>query len=82
MTLQGDLDVNVININNMEPIGKSQAYSILAEKLAEASRIIGENPVTLQLRYLQTLSEITSKDNNKSTIIPIPIDLIKSVLGK
>ena len=54
----------------------------LAEKLAEASRIIGENPVTLQLRYLQTLSEITSKDNNKSTIIPIPIDLIKSVLGK
>lgn len=53
-----------------------------AEKLAEASRIIGENPVTLQLRYLQTLSEITSKDNNKSTIIPIPIDLIKSVLGK
>ena len=52
-----------------------------AEKLAEASRIIGENPVTLQLRYLQTLSEITSKDNNKSTIIPIPIDLIKSVLG-
>ena len=53
-----------------------------AEKLAEASRIMGENPVTLQLRYLQTLSEITSKDNNKSTIIPIPIDLIKSITGK
>ena len=53
-----------------------------AEKLAEASRIMGENPVTLQLRYLQTLSEMTSKDNNKSTIIPIPIDLIKSIAGK
>ena len=53
-----------------------------AEKLAEASRIMGENPVTLQLRYLQTLSEITSKDNNKATIIPIPIDLIKSITGK
>ncbi len=50
-----------------------------AEKLAAASKIIGENPVTLQLRYLQTLSEITSKDN-KSTIIPIPIDLIKGLL--
>ncbi len=53
-----------------------------AEKLAEASRIMGENPVTLQLRYLQTLSEMTSKDNNKSTIIPIPIDLIKAFTSK
>ncbi len=52
-----------------------------AEKLAEASRIIGENPVTLQLRYLQTLSEISTKDN-KSTIIPIPVDLIKGILNK
>ncbi len=33
--LETDLDVNVINVNNMEPIGKSQAYSILAEKLSE-----------------------------------------------
>ena len=33
VTLQGDLNVNVININNIEPIGKSQAYSIIAEKL-------------------------------------------------
>ncbi|MBO5738761.1 glycosyltransferase family 2 protein [bacterium] len=33
LTLQSDLNVNVININNLEPIGKSQAYSIIAEKL-------------------------------------------------
>ncbi len=33
VTLQSDLNVNVININNMEPVGKSQAYSIIAEKL-------------------------------------------------
>ena len=33
VTLQSDLNVNVININNIEPIGKSQAYSIIAEKL-------------------------------------------------
>ena len=39
VTLQGDLDVNVININNLEPIGKSQAYSILAEKLSEAKNL-------------------------------------------
>lgn len=33
---QTDLGINVVNINNMEPIGKSQAYSIVAEKLSEA----------------------------------------------
>ena len=33
---QSDLDINVVNIDNLEPIGKSQAYSILAERLSEA----------------------------------------------
>ena len=36
---QTDLEINVININNIEPIGKSQAYSILAEKLSEAPNL-------------------------------------------
>ena len=36
---QTDLGINVININNLEPIGKSQAYSILAEKLCEAPNL-------------------------------------------
>ena len=36
LLLETDLDVNVININNLEPVGKSQAYSIMAEKLMEA----------------------------------------------
>lgn len=35
VTLQSDLNVNVININNLEPVGKSQAYSIIAEKLQD-----------------------------------------------
>lgn len=39
VTFQSDLDVNVININNLEPIGKSQAYSILAEKLSESKNL-------------------------------------------
>lgn len=39
VTLQSDLDINVININNLEPIGKSQAYSILAEKLSEVENL-------------------------------------------
>ena len=36
---QTDLEINVVNINNMEPIGKSQAYSIMAEKLSEAPNL-------------------------------------------
>ena len=35
VTLQSDLNVNVVNINNLEPVGKSQAYSIIAEKLQD-----------------------------------------------
>jgi regulator of protease activity HflC (stomatin/prohibitin superfamily) len=47
-----------------------------AAKLAEAADIIGKHPVTLQLRYLQTLNEI-SAENNTTTIFPVPIDLFR-----
>jgi len=50
-------------------------------KLAEASEVMSTNPITLQLRYLQTLSEISSKQN-ATTIIPIPLDLLKMISGK
>ncbi len=46
-----------------------------AQKLADASAIIEQHPVALQLRYLQTLSEIAT-ENNSTTIFPIPIDLL------
>jgi len=39
VTLQSDLNVNAISINNIEPIGKSQAYSIIAEKLYEVQNL-------------------------------------------
>ena len=48
-----------------------------SEKLAQASDIIGRNPVALQLRYLQTLAEIAT-ENNSTTIFPVPIDLLKA----
>ncbi|MEW5910817.1 MAG: slipin family protein, partial [Thermodesulfobacteriota bacterium] len=47
-----------------------------AAKLAEAAEIIQSRPVALQLRYLQTMREI-SAENNTTTIFPIPIDLFK-----
>jgi len=50
-----------------------------AAKLAEAGEVIGANPTTLQLRYLQTLREIGASQNS-TVVFPMPIDLIKPVL--
>jgi regulator of protease activity HflC (stomatin/prohibitin superfamily) len=46
-------------------------------KLAEAAEIIASNPVTLQLRYLQTLTEIAS-EKNSTIIFPLPIEMMKA----
>jgi regulator of protease activity HflC (stomatin/prohibitin superfamily) len=45
-----------------------------AEKLAQAAAIIDRYPVAIQLRFLQTLREV-SAENNSTTIFPVPIDL-------
>jgi len=50
-----------------------------ANKLAEASRIIEDHPTALQLRYLQTMKEM-STESNTNTIFPIPIELFKPFL--
>ena len=52
-----------------------------AGKLAEASDIIGKSPAAIQLRYLQTLSEIAT-ENNSTTIFPIPIDFLRAFMPK
>ncbi|MCL2707204.1 MAG: slipin family protein [Dehalococcoidia bacterium] len=52
-----------------------------SEKLALAGRIIGEEPVTLQLRYLQTLTEISTEKTN-TLVFPVPIDLISMFIPK
>ena len=50
-----------------------------AQRLADASTIIEQHPVALQLRYLQTLSEIAT-ENNSTTLFPVPIDLFAPFL--
>jgi regulator of protease activity HflC (stomatin/prohibitin superfamily) len=50
-----------------------------AEKLSQAADVIGRNPVTIQLRYLQTLSEIGATQNS-TVVFPMPIDLLKPAL--
>ncbi len=50
-----------------------------SQKLADAAQIIQTHPMALQLRYLQTLTEIAS-EKNSTTIFPIPIDLVSMFL--
>ncbi len=52
-----------------------------SHRLAEAADIISENPTTLQLRYLQTLTEIASEQNS-TILFPLPIDLLKAFMPK
>lgn len=47
-----------------------------AKRLAEAATIIGDHPMALQLRYLQTLTEVAS-ESNTTTLFPVPIDLFR-----
>jgi regulator of protease activity HflC (stomatin/prohibitin superfamily) len=50
-----------------------------ATKLSEAAEIMGKHPITLQLRYLQTLIEVAG-EKASTTIFPLPMDLIKPFL--
>ena len=50
-----------------------------AQKLTDASAVISKHPMALQLRFLQTLTEVAS-ENQSTTIFPLPIDLISPFL--
>jgi regulator of protease activity HflC (stomatin/prohibitin superfamily) len=52
-----------------------------AAKLAEAANVISANPAALQLRFLQTLTEIAT-EKNSTTIFPVPIDILTPFLKK
>ncbi|HPC76436.1 MAG TPA: slipin family protein [Synergistales bacterium] len=50
-----------------------------AEKLTQAALKMEDSPVTIQLRYLQTLREVAS-ENNSTTLFPIPIDMMRAFM--
>jgi len=52
-----------------------------SERLAQAGAVIAREPVTLQLRYLQTLTEVAS-EKNSTLIFPLPIDLIEMFMQR
>ena len=52
-----------------------------AEKLVEAARMMSAQPMSLQMRYLQTLTEVAA-EKNSTILFPIPIDLLKPFIDK
>ncbi len=54
---------------------------LAADTLAQAAEIVGRHPMGLQLRYLQTLTEVAT-ERNSTIIFPLPIDLIQHFFSK
>lgn len=52
-----------------------------SKSLAAAGEVISSNPVTLQLRYLQTLTEIAA-EKNSTIVFPLPIEMLDALLGR
>lgn len=67
-------------VRRAKVIGAEAEYQA-AEKLVEAAKMMGDHPIALQLRYLQTLAEIAT-EKNSTTIFPVPIDLFRPFLEK
>ena len=53
-----------------------------SQKLAEAAKVLAGESQALQLRYLQTLTEISSERNTNTIVFPLPMDLVKPILDK
>ena len=57
-------------------LGELQA----SEKLSQAAGIMSKNPISVQLRFLQTLTEVAA-ENNSTIIFPLPVDLVSHFFG-
>src|SRR6266436_1615641 len=78
------IKVTLVELKNIDlPQDMQRAIAAQAEaefqasqRLSEAAEIMSKSPITLQLRYLQTLKEIAT-DHNSTTVFPLPIDLFE-----
>ena len=53
-----------------------------SQKLAQAAGVLADQPQALQLRYLQTLTEISGERNSHTIVFPLPLDLVKPFFEK
>jgi regulator of protease activity HflC (stomatin/prohibitin superfamily) len=59
---------------------RAEGEFLASQQLADAAGVIAENPIALQLRYLQTVAEIGT-ENSTSIVFPIPIDMLNGLIG-
>ena len=52
-----------------------------AEKMADAAKVLSTYPVAIQLRFLQTLTEVAA-DSRSTLVFPVPVDLVRPLLKK
>ncbi|MFQ5736000.1 MAG: slipin family protein [Thermodesulfobacteriota bacterium] len=57
----------------------AEGEMLASAKILEAAELLSKNPVSLQLRYLQTLTEVAT-EKNSTILFPLPIDLVKPFL--
>lgn len=50
-----------------------------SEKLLAAANVIAQNPQALQLRYLQTLSDISTNENTNTIVFPFPVEMMPTI---
>jgi regulator of protease activity HflC (stomatin/prohibitin superfamily) len=53
-----------------------------SQRLSEAAKVLSTYPQAMQLRYLQTLTEISGEKNSHTIVFPVPLDLIKPILDR
>jgi regulator of protease activity HflC (stomatin/prohibitin superfamily) len=52
-----------------------------SQKLSDAAKILAVEPITITLRYLQTLAELGT-EKNTTIVFPIPVELLSALMGK
>jgi regulator of protease activity HflC (stomatin/prohibitin superfamily) len=53
-----------------------------SQRLTEAAKVLAQEPQAMQLRYLQTLTEIAGERNTQTIVFPIPLELVKPILDR
>jgi regulator of protease activity HflC (stomatin/prohibitin superfamily) len=61
---------------------RAEGEALAAQRLADASRTLAQEPAALQLRYLQTLAEMATTQNASTIVFPLPIELLKPFLER
>jgi regulator of protease activity HflC (stomatin/prohibitin superfamily) len=66
--------------NRRSKIINAEGEAQAAERLSEAAGVLARQPISVQLRYLQTLIDVASK-NTSTIVLPLPVELLKPLIG-